>query len=874
MAEDSSSLSTQRNDAPAEYGYPTGLAHARGQCGYRALLEVADLIVGAESLPELFQELAPRVQMATGCEFVSFSLHDSGRNSMLTHYFRRDQGSGELEALAAEDCASGWVWLHQEAMAIPDLEREQRFTTSLQGVRELGVRAYSLLPISTPQHRYGALGLGKSEPAAVDMHDVEFLWRVAAMVALVMENQETHRAWEAQQDRLQSLVAISRELRSTLDQKLLEPIIFANLRRILNYDDALLGLLEEGNRILRMQAVDAMPESELLFEGRCLLLAEAPSAQAIEERRVTYFNGEDLDKLATPVTKEMRRVGIESVCNVPLLSGSQVLGALSFSSRRSNAFHLEDAGYLQQVGDQIAAALDNCQAYCEIAQLRDRLQSVVAISRELSSSLELEGLIPIIFANLRRIINYDCAFLGMLEEDNRFLRMHAVDPMPGSELMFEGRRVVLAEMPAAQAIEKRRVTVFSGEELDKLGTPFMKEIRRNGIESICNMPLLSGGQVLGSLNFHSCRSNAFHPEDTEYLQQVADQIAAALDNARAYREIAELRDRVGHEKRYLESEITSEIGGAEIVGNSPALKNVLGHAGIVAATDSTVLITGETGTGKEQVARAIHNMSRRKERSFIKLNCASIPTGLLESELFGHEKGAFTGAVSQKVGRLELADKGTLFLDEIGEIPLELQPKLLRVLQDYEFERLGGTRTIHVDARLIAATNRDLARAVEEKQFRSDLFYRLHVFPLRLPTLRERREDIPLLVRYFVDRCAARMGKRIEFIPDEAIEAMLNWKWPGNIRELENFIERSVILSEGNRLRPPLAELQQETSRFEEGVDDTLRSRERDHIIAILRQTRGLLSGPGGAAARLGMKRTTLQYRIQKLGISRMDYLE
>ena len=355
---------------------------------------------------------------------------------------------------------------------------------------------------------------------------------------------------------------------------------------------------------------------------------------------------------------------------------------------------------------------------------------------------------------------------------------------------------------------------------------------------------------------------------------MADQIAAALDNARSYREIAQLKDRLAQEKRYLESEIQNQMQGDEIVGKSAALKGVLVRAGIVAGTDSTVLITGETGTGKEKVARAIHNMSRRKERNFIKLNCAAIPTGLLESELFGHEKGAFTGAVSQKIGRLELSDKGTLFLDEIGEIPLEIQPKLLRVLQDYEFERLGGTRTIHVDTRLIAATNRDLARAVEEKQFRSDLFYRLHVFPLRLPALRERREDIPLLVRYFVDRCAARMGKRIEFVPDEAIETMLKWKWPGNIRELENFIERSVILSEGNRLRPPLAELQQESSRFEEGADDTLRGRERDHIIAILRQTRGLLSGPGGAAARLGMKRTTLQYRIQKLGISRMDYLE
>ena len=267
-------------------------------------------------------------------------------------------------------------------------------------------------------------------------------------------------------------------------------------------------------------------------------------------------------------------------------------------------------------------------------------------------------------------------------------------------------------------------------------------------------------------------------------------------------------------------------------------------------------------------------MSSRKDRNFIKLNCAAIPTGLLESELFGHEKGAFTGAVSQKVGRLELADKGTLLLDEVGEIPLELQPKLLRVLQDQEFERLGGTKTIRVDVRLIAASNRDLARAVEEKEFRSDLFYRLHVFPLHLPALRERREDIPLLVRHFVEKCADRLNEKIDIIPDEAVQAMMDYSWPGNIRELENFIERSVILSEGNRLRAPLAELRREAAKRKPDSEATLRDRERDHIVDVLRRTRGVLSGPVGAAARLGLKRTTLQYKMQKLGITRSDYMD
>jgi formate hydrogenlyase transcriptional activator len=296
---------------------------------------------------------------------------------------------------------------------------------------------------------------------------------------------------------------------------------------------------------------------------------------------------------------------------------------------------------------------------------------------------------------------------------------------------------------------------------------------------------------------------------------------------------------------------------------------MLGQVAIVAASDATVLILGETGTGKGLIARSIHRASKRKDRSFITLHCAAIPTGLLESELFGHEKGAFTGAVSQKIGRLELADKGTLFLDEIGEIPLELQPKLLRVLQDHEFERLGGTRTIKVDLRLIAATNRDLAKSVAEKEFRSDLFYRLNVFPIRTPSLRERREDIPVLVRYFVLKFAREMDRGIESIPSETMNALVNWHWPGNVRELENFIERSVILTDGTALRAPLADLQAEASN---PAEHSLEGTERELIICVLRETGGMISGPTGAARLLGLKRTTLQSKMQRLGITRRDY--
>lgn len=338
------------------------------------------------------------------------------------------------------------------------------------------------------------------------------------------------------------------------------------------------------------------------------------------------------------------------------------------------------------------------------------------------------------------------------------------------------------------------------------------------------------------------------------------------------KEAEEALRRSEQERHYLEEELSTEYKFEEIIGESAGLKRVLKEVETVAESDATVLILGETGTGKDLIARAIHQLSPRRDRTLVKLNCAAIPTGLLESELFGHEKGAFTGAISQKIGRLELADKGTLFLDEIGDLPLELQPKILRALQEKELERLGGTRTIAVNVRLIAATNRDLAKMVADRQFRSDLYYRLRVFPISIPPLRERREDIPILVRYFVDKFARRMDRRIETIPAEVMRALARWDWPGNIRELENFIERAVLLSKGLALRAPLAELElTEESKFEE--DSTLETNEREHILRVLREAKGVIAGPNGAAARLGLKRTTLNSKLKKLGIGRSDFM-
>ncbi len=398
-----------------------------------------------------------------------------------------------------------------------------------------------------------------------------------------------------------------------------------------------------------------------------------------------------------------------------------------------------------------------------------------------------------------------------------------------------------------------------------------------GLHSSCLIPLMNRGRAVGVLWISRKTEYSFTPEDVEFLSQVSGQIAIAVENALAYQEISELKDKLAQEKVYLEDEIRSEMNFDEIVGKSAALRRVLKEVETVASTESTVLIYGETGTGKELIARALHNLSPRRSAAFVRLNCAAIPTGLLESELFGHEKGAFTGAIAQRIGRFELANHGTIFLDEIGEVPLELQPKLLRVLQEREFERLGSARTLRTDARLIAATNRDLAAMVEEGKFRSDLYYRLNVFPIRVPPLRDRPEDIPLLVGHFTQLFARRMNKTVESIPSETINALSKYDWPGNIRELQNVIERAVILTPGTTLQVPLSELKPSAGPRIDGERDVapgnihrvLEETERKQIIGALEASHWVIAGPNGAAARLGMKRSTLQLRMQKLGIER-----
>jgi formate hydrogenlyase transcriptional activator len=649
------------------------------------------------------------------------------------------------------------------------------------------------------------------------------------------------------------------------------PELFAamaeRLRRVAAADAANFSLYDPTKNVMRLHFWEG---TELVPTPAEVPVEESPSGWAWQNQQPLVVPDLAADPRFPPVLSTLRDKGLRSYCWLPLTTAQKCWGTLGLGSSQTNAYGEKDMRLLPRVAKLVAVAVENALTREALVREKERLHMLLEVNNTLVTNRDLQKLFPAISGFMRRMIRYDYATVAVYDEAAHSLSFYPLDSPLTTGLAGMDMTLPVTDTPAGSALMERETKIFTRDDLMGIQSSFVSQMLEHGIQSLCCVPLTTRKGELGTLNLASKEANAFAPPDVGFLPQVAAQVAVALDNARSYREIAQLTDKLASEKLYLEEEIRTELNFEEIVGESPALKRALSQARTVAPSDATVLILGDTGTGKELIARAIHRMSSRKDRVFVKLNCAAIPTGLLESELFGHEKGAFTGAISQKVGRLELADKGSLFLGEVGDIPLELQPKLLRILQDQEFERLGSTRTIKVDIRLIAATNRNLAQAVAEKDFRSDLYYRLNVFPIRMPALTERKTDIPALVRHFVQKFARGMNKQIEIIPSATISALVNWEWPGNVRELENLMERSVILSDGRVLNAPLAELRS----GHEGLDSdgTLESLERQYIVRVLHDTSGVIAGPHGAAVRLGMKRTTLQSRILKMGISRQEY--
>ncbi len=713
--------------SPPEVVFASPLEHSRRQL--EALLEVSEAIAQQRDLPALFHDLAGRLHSVVDFDFLTLVLHDASRNVMRLHVLETrlpsDKPTGAESPV--EGNPAGWVWQTQQPFVVSDTEEETRFPDFLKRYREHNVRSLAILPLTTAQHRLGAMGFGRMIPQRITDTELQFMERVASQVAVAVDN---------------------------------------------------------------------------------------------------------------------------------------------------------------------ALNLETSQAYqAQLSRERDRLRVLLELNNILVTSRELSEVFRGIISTIERVIHHDYTSLALLDAQTGLLKIHALD-FPGNQNLIKQEITISQDAsPSGQAIAEGLPLLVRGAELDRFPSEVLRALRAEGLLTFCFVPLITHGRAFGTLNLATRRGDAFSPEDVELMKQVAAQIAIAVENALAFKEIEVLKNKLAEEKLYLEEEIRSEFNFEEIIGESPALKRALAQVELAAPAGTTVLLLGETGTGKELFARAIHNLSPRRDRTFVKINCAAIPSGLLESELFGHERGAFTGAINQKIGRFELADRGTLFLDEVGDLPLELQPKLLRVLQEQEFERLGGNRTQRVDVRVVAATNADLSKRVAERAFRSDLYYRLNVFPIQIPALRERAEDLALLVRYFVQRFSRQLNKDVAYIPADAMDALIQYSWPGNVRELENLIERAVLLSPGKELRIPFAELKSAAiSGAASGADSsssltslpssassasspstisTLEEAERQHILRAMKHTQWRIAGPKGAAVLLGMKRTTLQARMRKLGIRR-----
>jgi formate hydrogenlyase transcriptional activator len=791
---------------------------------YKVLLHATD-VAARHGFPDLLQELSQLLRELFDFNFLNYAIRDDQANLMQVHMVDEELRVPDATGSSSNESCAAWVWSQQQPLVISDTQPDSGFGPVLDLYTRRGFHSMVILPMSTARRRLGTLCLGSVKVTHYDDEVLYFLERLASLVALALETTLSmdvsliKQALRSEEEHMRDIAALRLQLSE----------------RSAAAHEALRREQEQLETILQIQG-------------------------ALAASRI------DLHQMFPAIT-------------APLQTSDQPAGALQFLELTKNTAVAERAA--GSWPNEAGVSVENARSHQTAKLEKERLRTLLEMSRTLTFGQDSKKLLQDVSACVRRLTAQDCTFLTLYDASTGTMQIQALDFPGGRGLITIESVPRVSECPAGIVFQAAQTMLFSTKDLEEIGSEFTKKMLAEDLRWVCCLPLISGRAPLGSLSIASKKEGGFAESEIEMLQQVAAQVAIAVDNFRVRDEISDLKGKLAKQTIAIQQDIHGAFDLQEIVGDSRALAHVLQQVKTVAPSPATVLILGETGTGKELVARAIHKLSPRSGGNLVKLNCAAIPTGLLESELFGHEKGAFTGAISQKIGRLELAHKGTLFLDEVGEIPLELQPKLLRVLQDQEFERLGGNRTIRVDVRIVAATNREISKAVANHEFRSDLYYRLHVFPIRLPALRQRSEDIPMLVHYFVQKFAIQMNKKIESIPAETMEALGQWHWPGNIRELENFMERSVILTDGSSLRVPVDELgaivEEPISETQPGTasmrsQGTLEELERQYIVQVLRQAAGVVSGSHGAAARLGMKRTTLQSKMQRLGITREDY--
>jgi formate hydrogenlyase transcriptional activator len=688
--------------------------------------------------------------------------------------------------------------------------------------------------------------------------------------------------------RYEAVLRISEAIAACREPEDLATTLASEIGKFLHFDHLYFVVVKENSEEIEylVWGKGPLPVPDLPIE-------ELPWWEAVRSRDPQHTADWDTEERYPRFKEWAKKIGLGSGLRVPLTTPHRRLGVFGINRDTVNPFNEEEISFLELIGRVVAFALDDGLNLRRAQHQNDQLQLLLDLTNRITSNLRPRDLLRAIAANIREVMRADAVTVVLPDSASEKFRVLAMD-FPHGKGVVKEELLITPSAAVVKALESLKPVVINTWEPNELSSDASDLVAAEGIKTFCNIPLVNRGRALGILSILRTTETPFSPGDVDFLSRASGQIAIAIENALAYHEISQLKDKLAQEKLYLEEEIRSEMNFENIIGNSPALKHLLELVETVATSDSTVLLLGETGTGKELIARAIHDRSRRKDRTFVKLNCAAIPTGLLESELFGHEKGAFTGAIAQKVGRMELADQGTLFLDEVGDIPIEIQPKLLRALQEREFERLGSTHTRRANIRLVSATNRDLEQMIAAREFRSDLYYRLHVFPIRIPPLRERKEDIPQLVSYFVQKFAKQMQKKIEAISPAVMKGLTAWDWPGNIRELENFIERAVIVTRGKSLEAPVGELRKtntvafphaeqpnveqvaeartDSQSDQTSVADEYERRQRDEIVRALTACKGRVGGADGAAVRLGMNRTTFLSRMKKFGIYAKQY--